>query len=839
MSSTGDDSWHSAVIQGYGDDLDAKVNTVEIKGGTISNAKGVAIYIPNLGTYNISGGTIEGSTALYAKAGNITITGGTFTGQQTAISTYAYYSDGWIETGEAVVFDSCGYAGSNSNTFTATINSGTFGTAKGTTTTKAIGSYTRNGNQKVTVSGDAMSSNSDLVNYADYTVYVNDGYDTDSVGKKVYYFTSLNLKNNSDDCSLYVLSERAILVATYKEVTDNSSSKLYEISYTYNKTTENNSEKVAETFLVKVNNTNHTFEYVSNETYQCYVTSTSNTSKKVYYDTLQGAVNGSLSGESITLTGDIKLVGDSIDFIAQSTVKNLTLNLGGHSLKDSAVTKYNEIIYVQGYNLTVENGTIESDYNAIVFDVNLQQSKGMTATLTLRDNLIVKNNCAGNCVFMKGTGANLVTSARLYSSCSDDKISSNNKAVVQINGSKTTEGKGEYAIGSITVDGGEIVNSNGAEAMYLPNAGTFNINAGTIKGAGAIYAKCGILNIGTKNGTTQPTFISTKTDKTPYSFNGNGCNATGDVIVVDSCGYPAGVPTINVYGGTFKVVKNNGEVTPESLGLDSVAVYNNFKKSGNQKATVNNQSNSINVAVYDVVNSLETEVMGKVNANDTVVLYDNIDLGNGHIEINKKVTFDLNGKTLTGNGASGVFEVVYGGDLTITGNGYVVAKAGNGTTVGATTGTIWAMAVWAYGGKVTIENGSFSNQTCDGQKIGQGNSEQNTQTPDNLDLIYAKDDEKGNKSTIIIKGGTFNCVQKMWTLNIKNTSKSTIKVTGGTFIGFNPDSTDNGGALNSADVQATQKEYFTESGYKSQLVSGSNSNYEVVPNTTNSNSDNA
>lgn len=231
------------------------------------------------------------------------------------------------------------------------------------------------------------------------------------------------------------------------------------------------------------------------------------------------------------------------------------------------------------------------------------------------------------------------------------------------------------------------------------------------------------------------------------------------------------------------------------------------------------------MVVYD---TLPNAITG-ASENDKIVLIKDINLGSKNVTISKKITLDLNDKTLTGNGANGLLYVVDGGDLTITGNGNVIAIAGTDEKIGATTGTIWAMAVWAKGGKVTIEGGNFSNATCEGQNIGNGNSESTTQTPDNLDLIYASDDttDKENPKTasIVIKGGVFQCVQTMWTLNIKNDSDSTIKVQGGTFISYDPSVGDNG--------MSTEKtnHVLLDEGYISQQI-GDTGNYIVVKATT-------
>lgn len=162
------------------------------------------------------------------------------------------------------------------------------------------------------------------------------------------------------------------------------------------------------------------------------------------------------------------------------------------------------------------------------------------------------------------------------------------------------------------------------------------------------------------------------------------------------------------------------------------------------------------------------------------------------IEISRKVTFDLNGKTLTGNGCDGVFQVVENGDLTITGNGVVIANG-----VSDTSGE-YAMVVWAKStGKVTIKNGTFKQQQITGDST-------------QYDMIYAS-----QNASITILGGYFESVTPRWTLNIKNDAKLTAQmiVKGGEFKGYNP-------ANSQTDENASNNTNFVAEGYKSELKAG-------------------
>ena len=163
--------------------------------------------------------------------------------------------------------------------------------------------------------------------------------------------------------------------------------------------------------------------------------------------------------------------------------------------------------------------------------------------------------------------------------------------------------------------------------------------------------------------------------------------------------------------------------------------------------------------------------------------------------ISRKLTLDLNGMTLKGDGRYGVLYVGENGDLTITGNGKVIAKENPEKHL--------AMCIWAnLNGKVTIENGTFT------QEI--------TGTDDHYDLIYVK--ENGQ---ITILGGIFESNTPKWTLNKYDSDVETAKiiVKGGTFKNYNP-----GESM----TEPTQPTSFVAEGYESLLVDDSTTDYKVV-----------
>lgn len=162
----------------------------------------------------------------------------------------------------------------------------------------------------------------------------------------------------------------------------------------------------------------------------------------------------------------------------------------------------------------------------------------------------------------------------------------------------------------------------------------------------------------------------------------------------------------------------------------------------------------VNVAtIEELVSAVEGD-------SDVIKLTEDIETTSAII-VKRKLTFDLNGKTLTGDGEDGVIYAQGEADIVIKGKGQIIAKESVNH---------YAMVLWAKGNaKVKIVNGSFS------QLI--------TGTDDQYDMIYIS----GN-AQVVIEGGEFDCNTPKWTLNIYDKDSLTAKfiVKGGKFKGYNP-----------------------------------------------------
>ena len=170
------------------------------------------------------------------------------------------------------------------------------------------------------------------------------------------------------------------------------------------------------------------------------------------------------------------------------------------------------------------------------------------------------------------------------------------------------------------------------------------------------------------------------------------------------------------------------------------------------------------IAVAQIGDKKYQTLADALAAGGEVTLLANIETDAAFV-INKTVVLNLNGfgvkTTMNDTAGDGVFHVVAGGDLTINGEGVINGVGGNNCCI----------AIWADGGKVTINGGTYTN-------VDAGEDNQ-------YDLIYVK-----NGGEVIINGGTFIAHTPAWTLNCHDASylagNATITVNGGKFYNFNP-----------------------------------------------------
>ena len=247
-----------------------------------------------------------------------------------------------------------------------------------------------------------------------------------------------------------------------------------------------------------------------------------------------------------------------------------------------------------------------------------------------------------------------------------------------------------------------------------------------------------------------------------------------------------GVVAVNNMAEGAEVVVNGGEVIISGTACEDTVAGILVANGGASLAFVGTAGNpvvegqSYLIRYGDYIYTFATweEAYEAAQAGETIVLTKNVALSNP-LQVSKNIAVDLNGHTLTApvfaesNGAvlegdsdSYVFWVKEGATLTINGEGTVAAQNAK-----------YSIAVWAQGGNVVINGGTYTN-------AGEG-----------ADLIYAS--AGGN---VVINGGEFVACPKQAgvdgtlnaysALNVKDadyrSGASNIVVYGGKFFQFNP-----------------------------------------------------
>ena len=337
------------------------------------------------------------------------------------------------------------------------------------------------------------------------------------------------------------------------------------------------------------------------------------------------------------------------------------------------------------------------------------------------------------------------------------------KVAINLNGKtiatteKDTEGNGVFWVkngGELTLNGEGTVNGVGGNAYNIAiwaDGGKVIINGGTYTNEGAqddgpdgahfdlIYAKNG--------GSVEINGGTFKCETPNWTLNSHD-TAKGTIVVKGGTFYQFNPANCTTEGANTNFCADGlcGYVVETVGGVDVYGVAAAVATIGEAKFV------SLDAAI------------AAAGADDEVVVVADI-ATDAAFEITKKVTIDLNGKTIAmtekDTEGNGVFWVKAGGELTLNGEGTINGVGGNAYNI----------AIWADGGKVIINGGTYTN-------VGAQDS-----GPDgaHFDLIYAK-----NGGSVEINGGTFKCQTPKWTLNSHDTAKGTIVVKGGTFYQFNP-----------------------------------------------------
>ena len=263
------------------------------------------------------------------------------------------------------------------------------------------------------------------------------------------------------------------------------------------------------------------------------------------YATLSEAIAAAQNGDTIILLENVVISS------AKTINNNLTIDLNGKTLTNngsgyaleitSAVTVKNGMINGSGKGIKASGSdadvTLGAENEPLTVEATgraLGLYEGAAATLAANSTLTT--SVKGDVTVFTAKNATFNVYGTVSQTCTTSDYDNN-----AISGNGT---KDKYNGTTINIYEGATISSATAVAIYHPQDGVMTISGGTITGATAVYVKAGTVEI------TGGTFTGNGT-AADYNYNGNGGNATGDALVVDSCGYADGALSVIVSGGTF------------------------------------------------------------------------------------------------------------------------------------------------------------------------------------------------------------------------------------------------------------------------------------------------
>lgn len=202
--------------------------------------------------------------------------------------------------------------------------------------------------------------------------------------------------------------------------------------------------------------------------------------------------------------------------------------------------------------LAAANGSSSPSVIKLANPVETSSRMNVTRSMTIDLNGQELTSGAGNILASITNGATLTINGTKRGSkvvgCISIGASPNNNGNVVLNGGTYECAPGNTCLhingtcldSSVTIKNANIVSPDD-NAIQLNGSGTFVLQDSTFVGATGVYIKSGNVRI---SGCT----ITGNMEPANYSYYGNGANATGDGIVIDSCDYPGGAPVVTISG---------------------------------------------------------------------------------------------------------------------------------------------------------------------------------------------------------------------------------------------------------------------------------------------------
>ena len=433
----------------------------------------------------------------------------------------------------------------------------------------------------------------------------------------------------------------------------------------------------------------------------------------------------------------------------------------------------NRTVDLNGFTWTC-TGT---DANSAAFEINYPD-----VTLTVKNGTIVSSQLVGLIPSAMGGTLKYDNSGLVFENV---EMSTTATSGIETNGNNTND--------TVTLKNSTLNVPNGF-GIYFPSSGKLTLDNSTVNAKTMGVQVCaGSLSI------NEGSAITVTGDAVPKTEDDGAIQDGAAISIVNRTGYK-GLDTVTISGGKFTAKEGNSAIkaydwanktesdftadkgtVAVSGGTFSSAVPADLCAEGFIPTKNADGTWGIKVKPVATVGGVEyttlAEAIAAAKNGDTVTLLADINTPKKTYEIAKSLTIDLNGKTVTGSGYDGVFEVT--GEnievvLNATNGGKVIADENSGSA------GKYAMAVWmcGAGSTLTINGGEFT------QNITSTNDKQ-------MDMIYA------SAGTIIINSGSFTSGTPKWTLNIKDSAykdgTANIIVNGGTFTGYDPRNAENEG----------------------------------------------
>ena len=414
-----------------------------------------------------------------------------------------------------------------------------------------------------------------------------------------------------------------------------------------------------------------------------------------------------------------------------------------------------------------------TDANSAAFEINYPD-----ASLTVKNGKVFSSQLVGLIPSAMGGTIKYDNSSLVFDGV---EMTTNARSGIETNGNNTND--------TVTLKNSTLNVPNGF-GIYFPSSGTLTIDNSTINAKTMGVQVCA----GSLIVSGESTKITVTGDAVPKTENDGAIQDGAAISIVNRTGYK-GLGAVTISEGTFVAKSGNQAIkaydwngTTESAftagGKVTIAEENVLSSSADTGVTPTAGTAWVLVSgdkgLYAIrkVSDCEAEINGAyylklqdaidaAQSGATVTLVKDVNTSEVTYIIKKNLTIDLSGKTVTGSGYDGVFQITGEGAKVLIKNGGVVAVEGSGSA------GKYAMAVWACaaGCEVTLEGLDVR------QSISSVDDPQ-------MDMIYT------SAGTIIINSGNFESGTPKWTLNCNDDAykagTADIIVNGGTFVDFDP-----------------------------------------------------